>query len=121
MVLIFVASSAASYELPHFGAWDTGVKKIGHLTGYAILGVAYFYALTSDKRGDRRAFLLALSLSVLYSISDELHQKFTPGRNPSAIDVLVDTAGALIGLSLSVPIRERFRGCHALRQLEGKR
>ena len=30
-------------------------------------------------------------------ISDEVHQMFVPGRGPGALDVLIDSAGALIG------------------------
>ena len=45
-----------------------------------------------------RAAPLVLLLAVLYGVSDELHQSFVPGREPSAADILVDGLGALLAL-----------------------
>ncbi|RKY37816.1 MAG: VanZ family protein, partial [Candidatus Omnitrophota bacterium] len=36
--------------------------------------------------------------SILYAISDEIHQTFIPGRNASVKDVVADCVGILIGL-----------------------
>src|SRR3972149_3853806 len=45
MGAIFFFSSIPASRLPFFGEWDLVVKKGGHVTGYALLGVSYFYAL----------------------------------------------------------------------------
>jgi len=44
-------------------------------------------------------------LSFLYACSDEFHQTFVPGRAGQFKDVLIDTAGALIGLIVVTLIR----------------
>jgi hypothetical protein len=42
--------------------------------------------------------LTAWVLAVLYAISDEIHQSFTPGRSASAVDVMTDALGAALAL-----------------------
>ena len=43
---------------------------------------------------------LALIVCVLYAISDEVHQMFVPGRGPGIKDVLIDSAGATVGIGV---------------------
>jgi len=46
----------------------------------------------------RNSFLFSFIFSILYAISDEIHQTFIPGRNASVKDVIADCVGILIGL-----------------------
>ena len=107
MALIFFLSSRS--DLPHAPEhWlDVLWKKGAHLGAYAILACLYERALALPRRGK----LAALGLTVLYAISDEFHQSFTPGRTPLATDVLIDTAGGIVGLY--VVRRGRFIGGRA--------
>ena len=98
MAVIFLASSTPSTRLPSFGVLDLVVKKGAHMTGYALLALAYWYGLGFGKR---RAWL-ALLLAVLYAMTDEFHQVFTSGRHPSWVDVLLfDGGGAALALGLA--------------------
>ena len=36
----------------------------------------------------------------LYACSDEFHQSFVPGRGPAFKDVMIDSTGALVGLTI---------------------
>jgi VanZ family protein len=98
MALIFFASGTSGGNLPQFGRWDAAIKKGGHLTGYALLAVALLHGLAGGKAGPRRQALLAVVLAALYAVTDEVHQRFTPGRSSSIADVGIDTLGAVIGL-----------------------
>jgi len=98
MTLIFIASDTSGSDLPRFGIWDFMVKKGGHLTGYALLGIALLRGLTSGGAASRRQALLASVLAALYAFTDEFHQRFTPGRSASIADVAIDTLGAAFGL-----------------------
>jgi len=49
----------------------------------------------------------ALALTVLYAITDELHQGGVAGRDASAGDVGIDAAGALLALAAVRLIRLR--------------
>lgn len=70
------------------------VRKGAHMTEYAVLFWLYQRALRLS--GAKRPGLLALALCAAYAATDELHQRFTPGRGPSPIDVMIDTAGAAL-------------------------
>lgn len=96
MAVIFFASSLSSGEVPKFqGFLDYVVKKGGHMTGYALLSLAYLRGI--GKTGNK-ALLLSWFLSVAYAITDEFHQSLTPGRTPRFTDVGFDAAGAFLGL-----------------------
>ena len=96
--VIFFLSS-----IPHLktnlGLWDLLLRKIAHMTEYAVLFLLSRRALaaTFPLWQARTICLAAIAFSVLYAMSDEFHQSFVPGRGPSLIDVDIDTVGALFG------------------------
>jgi VanZ family protein len=99
MGAIFFFSSLPASSLPYFGLWDVLVKKGGHMTGYAMLGLAYYFALpVSLKRSYR--WVLALLMALLFSLSDEFHQSFVQGRTSSLVDVAIDMTGTVLALTL---------------------
>lgn len=95
MIAIFAFSSRTSNELPNFGGWDYFVKKSAHGIGYGLLALSYLRALPGLN------YKLSWFLAVLFSLTDEFHQSFVPGRHAAITDVLVfDNLGALIALFL---------------------
>jgi uncharacterized protein YfiM (DUF2279 family) len=100
MALIFIASGTPSSELPQFGGWDVFAKKGGHILGYALLAAAYCHAMNNSRGITKFQVITAVGLAILYAISDEFHQSFTPGRTASARDIGIDAAGVSIGLAL---------------------
>ena len=57
--------------------------------------------------GKRRfAASIAIGGTATIAVLDEFRQSFTPGRTMSAQDVLVDTAGAIVFVSLVVAVRK---------------
>ena len=101
MAGIFVLSSIPSVEMPFFWSADFIVKKGGHMIGYGLLALSYWYGLS---RGGREVapltWGLAWTLAVLYAMTDEYHQSFVPGRGPRWTDVGIDAAGAALVLYL---------------------
>ena len=96
MTVIFIFSSTPARELPNYGIWDLLVKKGGHMTGYGFLSISIWFGFHYDQKKTWLAWFLAL----LFAISDEIHQSFTPGRHPSWVDVMIfDGGGAAIGLA----------------------
>ena len=80
-------------EMAHFIG-----RKGAHMTEYAFLALLLLRALSID-RGDARKWISsAWVLAAAYSASDEFHQTFVPGRDGSVTDVLIDSAGAALGL-----------------------
>lgn len=76
------------------------VRKNAHFFAYLILGLLTSNALEISNVEDKQGFIIALLISVLYATSDELHQLFVPGRSGQIKDVIIDSAGTLVGITL---------------------
>jgi VanZ family protein len=74
----------------HHDWWVIVVRKLGHLTGYALLTAAWWWAL----RGvTKRPLLWAVGISLAYAGTDEFHQTFVRGREGTPRDVGIDAIG----------------------------
>jgi VanZ family protein len=91
------------------GLSDFIIRKAAHVTEYFILYLLLYRALIKDYN-KRKALLLALLSTFLYACSDELHQAFVPERGPSFRDVLVDTAGGVLGMVITYLFHKDNRG-----------
>ena len=76
------------------------VRKGAHMTEYAILAILVYVWLGRWQLSRRRMAYTATALTMLYACSDEIHQLFVAGRAGRVSDVLVDSAGAVVGLAL---------------------
>ena len=74
--------------------------KVAHAIAYFGFGVLAFRAvaggLVAQVTAPRAA--ATMILSIVYAITDEVHQLFVPGRNGDVVDVLADAAGAALAL-----------------------
>lgn len=77
------------------------VRKTAHFSIFAALGFTSSFAFLANtsKRG-RDVFLAAVIFSMLYAVSDELHQLFVGGRACRVFDVFIDTCGAAFGAGI---------------------
>lgn len=87
----------ATWDLDGF---HTFVRKNAHFFAYLILGVLVRFALGRSGVRGRKGIVVAFAVCVLYAISDEIHQLWVPGRSGQVSDVLIDSAGAALGLVL---------------------
>jgi VanZ family protein len=78
----------------------TGFRKLGHFTEYAIFAIFLYHAVGDDHRSawNPRKALACILLAGLYSLPDEFHQRFVPGRGSSIVDCGFDTIGATLGM-----------------------
>jgi VanZ family protein len=110
--LIFVLSAQPGLQVAPDAELDLVVRKLGHMAVFGILALLLRRALVSST-ASRWPSALALALTVAYAATDELHQAFVATRHPSAVDVAIDAAGALIalaGLAFVQSRRSRRRG-----------
>lgn len=77
------------------------VRKNSHFVIYLVLGVLVLNALRRSGVRGYHGIGLAILFCVVYAISDEVHQHFVAGRGPQVKDVLIDSSGAFVGISLS--------------------
>lgn len=75
------------------------VRKTAHFTLYAILGFLSFLSFITYKSLSlkKRIFIIS-SVCFLYSLSDEFHQLFIPGRSGELRDVLIDFSGSMFAI-----------------------
>ena len=81
----------------------TPVRKCAHFFVYIILGLLVMNCFNIDKK----YIIYSLIICLLYSISDEIHQLFVPGRSGEVIDVLIDTCGSFLGISTLYKFKSR--------------
>lgn len=104
MGVIFFFSSLPAPRIP------TVVPDfVPHLIEYAILGFLLFRAisLTKPKLPTLSLAEWAISLTVLYAISDEVHQLFVLTRTFSGQDLLIDSLAALLIVAALSYVRVR--------------
>lgn len=87
------------------------IRKLAHLLEYMVLGILVLRLLAVLCR-IQIPFLLLISLVIcsLYAALDELHQHYTGGRTPMAVDVLLDTSGAALGIMTYFLYRHLLKG-----------
>jgi len=91
-IFIFYMSSQ-SFTAGAPGPEFTLKPIIYHIAIFFLLAFFLFLALIKGKH--KKLIFLAILISILYAISDEVHQLFVPGRNGSINDILLDTIGIL--------------------------
>lgn len=76
------------------------VRKSGHFSEFALLGFFMLLHVSSHIRpeGGTKKRLFALILCAACASTDEIHQIFVEGRCARLTDVLIDSAGALVGI-----------------------
>lgn len=81
------------------------VRKAAHMTEYAILSILIYVWLGLWQQPWWKKSLEAFCIAIPYAASDELHQLFVPGRAGKMGDVLIDSAGAVLGLFLFLGVK----------------
>lgn len=104
--LIFLLSAQPDLRVVSDTGLDLVVRKLGHLGVFGILALLLFRALAGTT-ARHRPWAAAFVLTVLYAITDEIHQGLVAGRHLSAVDVGIDATGALIALVIVGLIRSR--------------
>ena len=83
------------------------VRKIAHFSIYMILAIFTYMFIEelnikskSEKERLRKNILYTCIFCIIYAIFDEIHQIYVPGRTGKAIDVIIDTLGSCMGITL---------------------
>jgi VanZ family protein len=104
MGVIFFFSAQPSLD-SGLGLMDDIGRKVVHFAEYALLCFLWWRALATVT-SPGRAVLLAFLIASGYAATDEFHQSFVEGRHASALDWLIDSAGAGF-VALRLRARER--------------
>ena len=116
MALLYWLSSIPGTPLPDdpqlyaLFYWLTpSIQNLLHIPAYAVLAVAWRWALSAWFDLSLTPSLMAGLIATGYGIFDEWHQSFVPGRYASLTDVMFNVAGVLLGLWLAARARRHTR------------
>jgi len=87
-IFIFIQSSRKAVVVSYDGNTNFLAHKLAHVIVYILLFLASVRALKDFKR--------ALVFTILYGISDEVHQMFVQTRTASFRDVIIDSCSAFV-------------------------
>ena len=83
------------------------IRKIAHFSIYMILAIFTYMFIEelnikskSEKERLRKNILYTCIFCIIYAIFDEIHQIYVPGRTGKLIDVIIDTLGSCVGITL---------------------
>ena len=78
-----------------------------HFTVFFLFAFFFLAAIIKDKKIKKKHIFLTLIISVIYAISDEIHQLFVPFRDGGIRDVLTDTIGIFMAIIIYLFIRKK--------------
>ena len=75
------------------------VRKIAHFSEYAVGAILiYLLIYTFPKVSSKIRNISSIIITIIYAISDEIHQLYIPGREGKIVDVYIDTLGIITGI-----------------------
>lgn len=86
--------------LTSIGIGEFIVRKSAHMFSYCILSILLFMSVYENDI--KKSIIIAFLGTFLYACSDEFHQLFITGRSGEFRDVMVDSIGGIIGITLVV-------------------
>ena len=100
---IAILITLTSIPNPDFGEGFPGMDKVAHFGFYGVAGFLCALWRRESGRSGRRAVAFAVVFVVLLGASDEIHQRWIPGRSMEFLDWIADasggTAGALVAMA----------------------
>lgn len=107
---IFTLSSIPDLRSGLLTFWDVVLRKTAHMLEYAILAALLArVGFSREQKGKIKIYAVVIFGVLIYALTDEWHQTYVPGRTGSIIDVLIDTAGGVIGALLHLRIRQQLK------------
>lgn len=84
------------------------LRQAAHFGIYLILGLAVDNGLRVSGVEGRKRILMAILFSAIYATGDEFFQLTVPGRGTELVDVLTDSAGAVLGVLVCEKMWEKM-------------
>lgn len=121
MIAIFVSSSLPQEALERTtrlpgdasGFWLYISSQTKHVSAYFMLSLLLFFWLRNTKIGLSSLFpvvILAIVISSVYGITDELHQAFVPTRYATISDVINNLFGSTLVVPVAIGLQMLKRG-----------
>jgi VanZ family protein len=98
---IFIQSSFPAIEIPKTEI--IALDKIIHIGIYGLLAALCYISLIHVEKDNflsRRPFIWSAVITIIYGLSDEIHQHYVPNRSAEVQDWLADVIGILLMMLL---------------------
>ena len=97
MILIFYLSSQQKISVSPTYILNFIIFKSLHITEYSILYFLWWWAISNKKTVFKQQnYFWAGVASLVYAMSDEIHQTFVPTREGTLRDIIIDGIGIII-------------------------
>ncbi len=90
---------------------ETIVRKLAHFSIYTVIGSLLILLHSTYNISLKRRIIQSFGIGVIYAITDEIHQIFTPGRSAEIRDVLIDSLGVAFGIVIILLIMKLIKKC----------
>lgn len=105
MMIIFLLSSRQSLSVSSEYVLNFLFFKFLHMVEYGILYALMLRALLPYQPRSQAVYAMAFFLTLIYAMTDELHQTYVPSREGKLRDVIIDGIGAgLLWYFLSIQL-----------------
>ncbi len=76
------------------------IRKFAHIIEYAALAVPVYLFAESFRIPEGLGCIYSAAFTVLYAVSDEIHQYFVEGRSCSLDDMVIDSLGGILAIAV---------------------
>ncbi len=112
MVIGFIMPLLTAAELDNIAqTLSFAVRKFAHFAIYFVLGVLMYKAIQKCSYFKNK-LSVSFVFCALYSVTDEIHQIFVPGRACRVFDIFVDCCGSILGIAFVVFVTFLFEKWH---------
>lgn len=95
-LFIYWVSSKPGKAIPNLFTYQSEIFHFLEYAGFALVNKRAIKGSFAEKNKFKCVLLTAI-IVLIYSISDEFHQSFVPGRDASLYDIFVDNMGSILG------------------------
>ena len=108
-LIFFLSSLSDLHHLDELSFFDFENRdKVEHFIAYAIWAFIFSSARAATwPARPGTAVGIAAVMGTLYGVSDEIHQRYVPGRTADLKDLAADAGGALVGALVHAALRRR--------------
>ncbi|MFB1082218.1 VanZ family protein [Jeotgalibacillus sp. JSM ZJ347] len=106
----YAGSIVSTQSLGYAGFTEFFLRKGAHVIIFFSISFFLFRLLIHLIPSVKKAALLNLALVILFAFSDEFHQYLTGGgRTPTFQDIILDTTGGILGLTVAYGVFVRYK------------
>ena len=109
VLTILIAVEIFYFSTLEGGTGGTGIDWLPIVYHSVVFFLFAFFLFISvnNKKTRISGVIMVLVISVIYAISDEIHQIFVPLRDASVIDILIDTLGIYSAVIIGLIIKKK--------------